>query len=86
MICDPKVAEIILTFAIGGITLRILLQVLKQWLKVDGLLMLLMSLAVCGAACAGYQLIAHSWSWICWLFYTAEVFAGTQVVYRATNP
>lgn len=84
-ICSPKAIEIILTFAVGGITLRGLIAIIKNYFRLTGLLVVLLGLALCAVGSAIYMLVTNSFSWVCLLFYTAEVFAGTQIVYRATH-
>jgi len=84
MNCDPNVAELILGFSVGGITLRIAIALLKDWLKVKGFLALLLTLACCAIAVAIYMAVT-GWVWMCFLLYVCLVFAGTQIVYRATR-
>ena len=85
MNCDLNAVTIILTFAIGGITLRGLIALVKNYFKLTGLLVVLLGLVMCAAASAAYMFAVGSFSWVCLLFYTFEVFAGTQVAYRATH-
>ena len=85
MNCDLNAVNIILTFAIGGITLRGLIALVKNYFKLTGLLVVLLGLVMCAAASAAYMLTIGAFSWVCLLFYTCEVFVGTQVVYRATH-
>ena len=85
MNCDLSAVTIILTFAIGGLTLRGLIALIKNYFKLTGLLVVILGLAMCAVASAAYMFAIGSFSWICLLFYTFEVFAGTQVAYRATH-
>ncbi len=85
MNCDLSAVNIILTFAIGGLTLRGLIALIKNYFKLTGLLVVLLGLVMCAAASAAYMFAVGSFSWVCLLFYTFEVFAGTQVAYRATH-
>ena len=84
MNCDPGVAEVILGFAVGGIGLRVIIAQLKTVLKVTGFLALLLTLVCCAAAVVIYMAIT-GWAWMCFLFYTCLVFAGTQVAYRISK-
>lgn len=90
-LCNPNAAEIILTFAIGGITIRGLIALLKKQFDAKGFLALVIALLCSAFGAAAYIVIkdiviAHGvWTWMCFLWYTAEVFAGTQVVYQATK-
>lgn len=82
--------EIILTFSIGGITLRGVIALLKNKLNVKGALALLLTFACCAAASAIYILVAQYFNlplatWSDFLLLACEVFAGTQVAYRATH-
>ena len=83
--CDMTAVEVILSFAIGGITLRALMALVKDWLKVQGLLAVLVAIAMCGIASAAYLLIVGQFVWLCWFLITVNVFTGTQVAYRATK-
>lgn len=85
MNCDPNVVEIILTFSVGGIMLRGLIALVKNYFKLTGILVVLVGLAMCAVASAAYMLIVGSFTWTCLLFYTTEVFVGTQIAYRATH-
>ena len=82
--CDPNVAEIILNFAVGGITLRAIVSLLNEWLKTKGILALLLTFTCCGGAVIVYMAFT-GFAWMCFLFYTCLVFAGTQVAYRMTH-
>jgi len=84
MNCDPQVAEIILGFSVVGLTLRAVIAQLKTLLKVVGILALLLTFACCAAAVAIYMAIT-GWAWMCFLFYTCLVFAGTQTAYRLSH-
>jgi len=83
--CDLAAVDIILTFAVGGITLRALIGMVKGWLKVTGLLAVLVAIVMCGIATAVYQLVVGSFDWLCLVIITMNVFTGTQVAYRATH-
>ena len=85
MNCDPNAIEIISMFAVGGITIRGLIAIIKNYFKLTGLLVVLLGLVLCAAGSSIYMLVTSSFSWVCLLFYTTEVFAGTQIVYRATH-
>ena len=82
--CDPNVATVILGFAIGGITLRVIVAQLKDWLKVTGILALLLTLA-CSALAVIIYMAFTGFNWTCFLFWTFNVFTGTQVAYRLTH-
>lgn len=90
-LCDPNAVEIILTFAIGGVTLRVLIALLKKQFNVKGFLALLVALLCSAAGAAAYIAIKEIvitqgiWNWTCFLWYTFEVFTGAQIVYRATK-
>jgi len=84
MPCDPSVAELILSFSIGGIGLRALIALLKKQLKVKGFLALLLTFACCASAVAIYMAIT-GWVWMCFLLYACLVFVGTQIAYQATK-
>jgi len=83
--CDLTAVDIILTFAVGGITLRALIGLVKGWLKVTGLPAVLVSIVMCGIATAVYQVVTGSFDWLCLVIITMNVFTGTQVAYRATH-
>lgn len=85
MNCDPNAVEIIGMFAVGGITIRGLIAIIKNYFKLTGLLVVILGLVLCAAGSSIYMLVTGSFSWVCLLFYTTEVFAGTQIVYRATH-
>ena len=86
MNCDLSAINIILTFTVGGLTLRGLIALVKNYFKLTGILVILLGIVLCAAASAAYMLlIVGSFSWTCLLFYTCEVFVGTQVAYRATH-
>ena len=83
-------AEFILTFIIGGVSLRGAIALVKKWLKVEGILALLVSFACCAAASALYILVAQTFNlplatWSDFLMLACEVFVGTQAVYQATK-
>lgn len=83
--CDPNVVQIILTFVIGGITLKTLISLVKNYLKLNDLGATLLSIVMCACSSALYLLIVGPWSWICFLLYTAQVFIGSKFVYEATK-
>ena len=85
MNCDLSAVNIILTFAVGGMTLRGLLALVKNYFKLSGLLVVLLGIVMCAVASAVYMFAVGTFSWTCLLFYTCEVFVGTQVAYRATH-
>ena len=85
MNCDLSAINIILTFAVGGVTLRSVIALIKNYFKLTGLLVVLLGLVMCAIASAIFMLATGAFSWVCLLFYTCEVFVGTQVVYRATH-
>lgn len=83
-------AEFILTFVIGGISLRAVIAWLKAKTGAVGFLALLMTFACCAAASAVYILMAQYFNlplatWSDFLLLACEVFVGTQVAYRATH-
>ena len=79
--CDPQAVEIILGFTVGGaITLKWLIQWLKNLLKVQGDLAKLLSLGVCAAASAVFILITKG-DWSCILVYAPQLWAANQVVH-----
>jgi len=83
-------AEFILTFALGGLSLRALVGWLKEQTGVKGFLALLLTLVVCVVASAAYILAAPLFGlevvgWGSLLYLACEVFVGTQVWYRATK-
>lgn len=86
--CDPNAIEIILTFAVGGITLRAFIAWLKKKLKAKDLGAFFLSLLCCVVAAALYILVktiiisGGHWPWICFLWYSFEVFAACQLGYR----
>jgi hypothetical protein len=82
--------EFLLTFSIGGLTLKGLIQWLKLKLKVEGLLAYLLTFAVCVAVSAVYVLVGGlfglpTWEWNRLLVLAAEVYLGTQVVYQISE-
>lgn len=85
MNCDPNAVEIIGMFAVGGITIRGLIAIIKNYFRLTKLPVVLVGLALCAAGSSIYMLVTSSFSVTCLLFYTAEVFAGTQIVYQATH-
>lgn len=82
--CDPNVAELILAFSVGGITLRALIALMKEQLKVKGILALLLTFACCAGAVLIYMAFT-GFVWMCFLLYVCLVFAGTQLAYRMTH-
>ena len=83
-------AEFLLTFALGGLSLRALVGWLKEQTGVKGILALLLTLVICAAASAAYILVAPLFGlvvvgWDGFLYLACEVFVGTQVWYRATK-
>ena len=82
--CDPNVAEIILGFSVVGIGLRAAIAQLKNWLKVTGFAALLLTFVCCAAAVVIYMVIV-GFTWLCFLFWTCLVFAGTQTAYRLSH-
>jgi len=83
--CDLKAVEIILTFSVGGITLRGLIALVKSWLKLQGIAALLLAVVMCTVASAAYLFIVHQFDWACLLTISLSVFSGTQIVYQATT-
>lgn len=83
--CDTSAVELILQFSVGGITLRILIGLVKDWLKLIGLGAVLMGIVMCGLPVIAYMAIMNQWNWLCFAYWTFSVFTGTQVVYRATH-
>jgi len=82
---DPAVVELILVTGIGGLGVRALTALLKNWLKAKGFLAVAISLVVCAAATAVYLVPAGIFSWIDLAGYTAFVFVGANLIYRATK-
>jgi hypothetical protein len=85
MICDLKAVEIILTFSIGGIGLRVAIAFLKTWLKLQGIGAVILSIVACLAASAVYLLIVHQFDPICLFIIATNVFAGSQVAFQTTK-
>jgi len=83
--CDLDAVSLILTFSIGGITLRVLMALVKDWLKVTGLAAVLVSIVMCLAATAIYLVVQGKFDWLCLVIIGFNVFTGTQVAYRATH-
>lgn len=81
MNCDPNVAVLILGFSVGGMTLRAVIQLLKSKLKLTGFLALMLTFGCCAVAVIVYMLFT-GFNWMCFLTYTLDVFAGTQVAHR----
>lgn len=84
-LCDLSAVDIILSFAVGGISLRYLIELAKKWLRVVGLGAVLVALVVCFGATAIYLIFIGSFSWLCLVLISFNVFTGTQVAYRATH-
>ena len=82
--CDPGIVEIILGFSVAGITLRMVITWLKDKLRVKGFLALGLTFVCCAIAVVVYMALT-GWAWMCFLFWTCLVFAGTQTAYRATH-
>ena len=81
--------EFILTFALGGISLRAIVGFLKEKTGAKGILALLLTLVACCVASAAYILIAPIFGlaaagWDMFLYLACEVFVGTQLWYQAT--
>jgi len=83
--CDLKAIEIILTFSIGGVTLRGLIALVKGWLNLAGITALALSAVLCAVASAAYLMIVHQFSWTCLLVIATSVFSGAQITYQATK-
>lgn len=82
--------EFILTFAIGGLSLRAAIGWLKEKTKVKGFWILMITFAACLVASAVYIVAAPIFGlavagWDMFLFLVLEVFAGTQLWYRLTK-
>lgn len=83
-------AELILTFAVGGLSLKALVAWLKKLTRLKGFSVLLLTLITCAAVSAIYILVASMLGlplvgWNEFLYLACEVFVGTQVWYRATK-
>jgi len=82
--------EFLLTFALGGISLRAIVGFLKEKTGAKGFVALVLTLGVCIVASAAYILVAPIFGlaavgWGSLLYLACEVFVGTQVWYRATK-
>jgi len=80
--CDINATEIILGFSVVGLTLKFAIDWLRTKLRLKGFLALAFAMAICFAASAVYILVTKG-SWDCLIFYGLNVFAGTQIAYRA---
>ena len=82
--------EFLLTFALGGISLRAIVGFLKEKTGAKGFVALVLTLGVCIVASAAYILVAPIFGlavvgWGSLLYLACEVFVGTQVWYRVTK-
>ena len=83
-------AEFLLTFALGGISLRAIVGFLKEKTGAKGILALLLTLVVCCVASAIYILVGPVFGlavvgWDMFLYLACEVFVGSQIWYRVTT-
>lgn len=85
MLCDLTIAQIILDFAIGGVTLRAVIALLKKLLNVQGFLASALSLACCFIATAFYLAITANFSVVCLMVIGFAVYAGSQATYSLTK-
>lgn len=86
MLCDLKIAAIIADFAIGGITLRAAIALLKKLLKVEGPLASALAMACSFIATAIYLAVTGNLSPVCLVVIGLAVYAGTQATYSITKP
>ena len=82
MPCDINATEIIIGFSVAGLTLKFAIEWLRTKLRLKGFLAIVFAIAVCFAASAVYIVLTKG-SWDCLIFYGLDVFAGTQLAYRA---
>jgi len=82
---DLGIVEAILVSGLGGLGVRVVVSMLKDFLRLNNkLLMLALTLVVCGVAVAIY-LIPVGFAWGLFATYTAFVFMASQGWYRATH-
>jgi len=85
MPCDLSIAQIILTFSIGGVTLRAVIALLKKLLNVAGILAVGLTFLCCLIATAVYLLATGNFTLICLFIIGLSVYSGTQAVYSLTK-
>jgi len=85
MLCDLTLAKVILEFTIGGISLRVIIALVKKMLGVEGVLASALSMAMCFLATAFYLMITGNFSGVCLVIIGFEVYAGCQATYSITK-
>jgi hypothetical protein len=85
MLCDLNLVQVILDFAVGGITLRVIIAFLKQALHFNGIPAMLLTIVCCLLATAIFLLTTGNFSWICLVIVGFAVYSGSQVAYRVTK-
>ncbi len=81
---DPATVDMILAGALG-ITVLGLTEMLKRWLKAQGLGSYLISLAVSAAATAYYLVKAGGFNILAFVGYTLFVFLAANGIYKAVK-
>ncbi len=86
--CDLKVIEVILGFSMGGVGLRVAISLVVKWmgkkLNIKGFPTLLITFVMCALAVLAYMALTE-FVWMCFLFWTSLLFAGTQTAYRLSH-
>ena len=83
-IFDPEIVQVILAGALG-LTVLGVTQVIKNWLKATGVLAVVLSLAVSGAATAYYLISNTIFTIPLFLGYTFFVFITANGIYKSVH-
>ena len=84
MNCDPSAVTLILGFSLGGLTLAGVIQLLKNWTKLTGVLAQALSMAVCFIAAAAYVFFTKG-DWGCLIVFGPQLYIATQAIYQVAK-
>ena len=85
MLCDLTLAQVILTFSIGGVSLRVAIAFLKKIFNLQGFLAVALTIACCFLATSLYMAAIGQLTLPCLIIVSLAVYAGTQVAYSVSK-